>query len=584
MYFDRKSQLSRRKVLGLTLAGGMALLAAACSNTATPASQPTANAGSSAPAPSQPTAVPAPVPTATPVRAVSTPVPETSGEIIINLHTQGADIWQALADAYTKRHPNVKVLVELKPSDGYPDWLRAQFSAGTPKSSFVHPNYVPEITAQKKFVNYASYFKQPNPYAGKVPWTETFRLEEQMGYDPVTNELSNFNYMRDQAVFIYNRDLFQKAGLSGDPPKDYDDLIASCAKLQQAGIIPFAIEGGVNAFWVGTPARLLLTYPDQFFRRLINDIRAQPDDWNYREGIDDKWKFDPTDPYNDHPTRVTVNGTRIWTHVRAKDENWRADNPSWRAFAIQFKRLLDFAPPGWLGMTSSLQSYSLFLTQKAAITLRTSGFIASFEKDLKALREGTLVTTAAGTPTPTPDPESGKAMAFNYGVFLPPSIKDPLVEAGARTIELSQGFMGIPKKDQQQNDLEMDFLMFFTSPDGGTAFFEKALTSPNGQITGPPLINGVKLPKEVAERFQSLPSVGNSQSSQLSLARGFADHQPTLRAWIALAQAFYTGQMDVDTYLKRSQENLEQNFKDAMDWRKLTDDDLDHPERKVPTR
>src|SRR3954469_19192902 len=46
-------------------------------------------------------------------------------------------------------------------------------------------------------------------------------------------------------LWIYNKDLFDKAGLDADsPPKTWDDLLAACDKLKGAGIDP--IGGGIQ--------------------------------------------------------------------------------------------------------------------------------------------------------------------------------------------------------------------------------------------------------------------------------------------------------------------------------------------------
>ncbi|MBC7319192.1 extracellular solute-binding protein, partial [bacterium] len=98
---------------------------------------------------------------------------ELEGEIYINLQGRNRMAWEAVAKAYMKLHPKVKVHVELKPSEGYPEWLRAQFAAGEPKASFVNGNVVADLIAAKKFLDFSIYLDKINPYT-KRPWKEDF--------------------------------------------------------------------------------------------------------------------------------------------------------------------------------------------------------------------------------------------------------------------------------------------------------------------------------------------------------------------------------------------------------------------------
>ena len=50
-------------------------------------------------------------------------------------------------------------------------------------------------------------------------------------------------------IWIYNKDLFDKAGLDADkPPKTWDEFLAACDKLKAAGIAP--VGGGIqDGYW-----------------------------------------------------------------------------------------------------------------------------------------------------------------------------------------------------------------------------------------------------------------------------------------------------------------------------------------------
>src|SRR5690606_33438301 len=118
-----------------------------------------------------------------------------------------------------------------------------------------------------------------------------------------------------------------------------------------------------------------------------------------------------------------------------------------------------------------------------------------------------------GAPTPTPSADDLAATVFELGTFNNPTMEGGEVDAPARTIEVNIGFWSIPRKDQAQNDLEVDFLMFMTSPEGAGIYLQNRLdpNNPNGGINGPLALNDVQLPDELAERFAGLRLIGNTE-------------------------------------------------------------------------
>jgi len=112
--------------------------------------------------------------------------------------------------------------------------------------------------------------------------------------------------------------------------------------------------------------------------------------------------------------------------------------------------LANYTPPGWYGMDQTT-AYSLFLQQKAGILLDGGWLLSSFAKDLKDL---------AVTKTKT------ALQAFDLGTFNNPSMSGSYVQAPARTISVAIDFYGFPKKSFAQNKLNIDFMQWFSSPQG----------------------------------------------------------------------------------------------------------------------
>ena len=81
---------------------------------------------------------------------------ELEGEIVISIQSSDVQTYQALADAYMKLHPKVKVLVELRPpggEDSYLQWVRTQFAAGTPRVSLIENPHFLDLIQEGRILN-----------------------------------------------------------------------------------------------------------------------------------------------------------------------------------------------------------------------------------------------------------------------------------------------------------------------------------------------------------------------------------------------------------------------------------------------
>jgi raffinose/stachyose/melibiose transport system substrate-binding protein len=517
---------------------------------------------------------------------------DLSGEIVVSLQGRDTQTWTALCEAYMELHPNVNCVAELRPPDGYQDWIRTQFAGGDIRPSLVNGNVVADLVNQKAFLDLSAYLDATSPYTGSA-WRDSIDPGALSNMsDPLTGELYTLNLETVQVLWFYNKEAFESAGIADEAAEvaatpnnqpTWDQLLGWCDALTAAGIIPVAIEGDFRSFWelrFGWMARM---YADQFTRHEAELVRAQPGDWDFREGIDDVWEYDPTDPHNDDNINITFNPVRKMIALR--DGEQRVDGDAWRAMYQNFyefgKRC---APPGWIGTSDA---YPLFLTGRAGIRLDGAWLITSFERDIRNLAEGTYNYTASGegAPTPTPSANDLAAKVFEVGSFNNPSMEGAEVDAPARTIEVNIGFWSIPAKDQAQNDLEVDFLMFVTSPQGYGVYLQNVLdpnNSNSGGINGPPVVQGVDLPADLQDRFAALRLIGNTEKDTAGTyrARGVADYQPSVRAWVDLAQQYFTDEITLDEFLAQYQQALMDNFDGILEQQNLTAEDLEDPTRK----
>lgn len=536
---------------------------AACSNDKNTAEPGASNSASGEPSESA-------SPAASPTESAA---PEWKGTINISLPNASSSVWNAVADAYMKRNPGVKVNVDNKPLEGYKEWLTAQFAAGTPDADLVVNNEVANLMSDKKFVDYYPYFDQVNPYTGK-PWKDSLDLAAMgINLDGVGTEdhLYNLNFESVQIVWMYNKEIFEKAGIS-ETPKTFDELIADFDKVKAAGYTPLALAGDANSMWSNQAGWLVRIYADQYLRDYINVIRSQDQDYTFLPGVDDQWKYDPADPYNDSNSNVTKNELRQWKAVRDKEGPYKiAGNPAWAAYADNLKKLFSYTPEGFFGVKDD-QAYQLFLTGKAATMVSTPASYWQLPKDFAD-------ETKTGS--------QGGVKAFDYGFFNMPSMEGPEVQAPARTIQIPIGFYGLVSKDAEQNALDMNFMMYLTSPEGYMVYAEAIQNSKDASLSGAPALKDIVLPAEMTAAFADFTPIGNTEgyeSAANKLARGLNDYQPSVQDWVGSVQRFFAGKITTEQYLNELQANVDKYLEPMLKQGKKELSDLDTPESRPPER
>ncbi len=519
------------------------------------------------------------------IEAVEEVEAELSGEIVISIASNDVQTYQALADAYMAMHPGVAVLVELKAPevDAYLQWIRTQFTSAEPRVSLVESPHLREFAQEGRLVDWAPYLNQINPYTGN-PWEDSF---EEWGLnlvrDPSTGEMYMMPYMSVQTFWVYNRDIFAEAGITDVPPQPtWDQLVEYSEKVKAAGYIPIAMEGTTEQIWGGGRMPWLMrSAMDQYHRDDLQLIRCQEGDWCHREGIDDTWSYDPTDVRNDDPDRVSVNIVRHLLALRNEEISFdhACTVEMMEEIGRVFKTENGFVPEGWAGMTDA---YPLFLTQQAAMRMVHGGFFTSFPKDIRSLAQGEYAGSGE-----VDENTAAAAVEFDYGRFAFPSLEGPCVQGTARANELTQGYLALPKKNRLQNDLEVDFAMFWTSPEGMQIFLENKLDPENltGGIAGPPLIKDVALPEPWQDVFANSVFIGNYEKPGApgdAVARGFFKHEESKRIWSIMVQEFFAGERTAEEFAADYQQLLFDTFDSLLEYLNLTEEDLEAPEKRPP--
>ena len=508
-----------------------------------------------------------------------------SGEIVISIASNDVQTYQAIADAYMEMHPDVDVQVELKPPgvDAYLQWIRSQFTSEVPRVSLIESPHLREFAQEGRLVDWGPYLNKENPYTGEK-WEDSFQeWGLNLVRDPNTGQMFTMPYQSVQTFWVYNKDQFEQAGITDVPPRPtWDQFVEWNEKLRDAGIIPIAIEGTTEQIWGGGRMPWLMrSAMDQYHRDELQIIQCQEGDWCFREGIDDIWTYDPTDVRNDDPDRVSVNIARHLLALREGEINFNNDCTVEMMTQVGrvFKTENGFVPEGWTGLTDA---YPLFLTQAAAMRMVHGGIYTSLPKDIRSLAQGEYGGKAEVT-----EEDSAAAVEFEYGRFAFPTIEGPCVQGTARANELTAGYLALPLKDRAQNDLEVDFVMFWTSQQGMKIFLENKLDQENlqGGIAGPPLIKNVALPGKWKDIFAQSVFIGNYEKPGApgdAVARGFFKYEETKREWSIMVQEFFEGKLTAEEFAAGYQTLLEDNFDGMLEFLNLTHEDLDNPEKRPP--
>ena len=377
--------------------------------------------------------------------------------------------------------------------------------------------------------------------------------------------------------------IFEEAGITDVPAQPtWDQFVEWNEKIRDAGYIPIAMEGTIEQIWGGgNMPWLMRSAMDQYHRSDMEIIRCQKGDWCFREGIDDLWTYDPTDVRNDDPDKVSVNIAR---HLQALQEGQiNFDNECTVEMIEQIGRVFKtehgFVPEGWTGLSDA---YPLLLTQQAAMRMTTGGFFTRFPKDIKSLAEG-----AYGGAGEVDEDAAAAAVEFEYGRFAFPTIEGPCVQGRARANEIIAGSLALPVKDRAQNDLEVDFVMFWTSPEGMRIYLENKLDPENlqGGIRGPSLIKDVELPAPWDEIFANSAFIGNYVKPGVpgdAVARGFFKYEETQREWSIMVQEFFEGERTAEEFAQDYQKLLEDNFAGLLEFLNIESEDLETPEKRPP--
>lgn len=427
---------------------------------------------------------------------------------------------EKIARAYAKRHPAVRVKVQILPANGYETWLRTQIpGAGETGPDLFNANYAWGLYEKGLLANLTPAMDQVNPYTGK-PWRATLSAQF-LEKNKVGGDIANIALDVIEIGFFYNQDLFARQGLR--PPRTWEEMLGQAQGLQAAGILPFAVPGNAASYWAGTVGWMARFFTDAYLRHRVPEFLSRPGDWDYDPIKNAGFRLNLADPYND--ALVVVNGERMLDAVKAG--RLRFDEPRFAEVYARLKEFSRFWQRGFNG-ASSQTAYHLFLTGHAAVLLETSQTVGQLLRDMDDL------------------PARAR---FRWSVFpVPPLTASAFRLPPFRGVGGAGTVLAVVKKTPEQTRQTIDFLMFLTSPESARTLVEEAVAH-RRPLVGPMLVPGAPIPEAIQSRFQAFEGRGFEKMS----FRGLSDEQESVWEWTVWAQRYMEGRVDLAGFLARYQ-------------------------------
>ncbi|MBH9966602.1 ABC transporter substrate-binding protein [[Bacillus] enclensis] len=230
-----------------------------------------------------------------------------SGDDVVTLNlfqfkVEIADQLQEMIKEFEAEHPNIKVKLETVGGGAdYGAALKAKFASGEEPDIFNNGGFKELELWQEKLADLSGepWVEHVLPI-GKVPMT----AEDGKLYGMPVN-LEGYG-------FVYNKDLFEKAGIK-EAPKTIEELKDASKKLEKAGITPFS--AGYGEWWVIGQHLLNIPFaqqddPEAFIAGLYDGsekIVGNEKFKQFKEVLDTELKYANDNPLTtDYNTQVTL--------------------------------------------------------------------------------------------------------------------------------------------------------------------------------------------------------------------------------------------------------------------------------------
>jgi ABC-type glycerol-3-phosphate transport system substrate-binding protein len=479
------------------------------------------------------------------------------GEIVVaTLQNPSPAAQQALTKAYQAQQPDVDVRWETQdwPDKGlYATWLSAQLAAAPTRPDIISGEYDPGFS---NYVNLEEYRWRTNPYTGNV-WDKDFLFTRIRELDPA-GKRTTIGTETQHLSWYYNQKIFDDLKLT--PPTNWDELVTVCESISATGITPLSVSLNDAIIPWFAP-----TYFDQYHTSWADVVRAREGDWDW----------DPRRPeFVDDPdeqrlhVRYTFSPLRFYQALR--DRRLRFNTPAVTEIMSNLGRIF----PRYADAAALLggDHYVPFLQGKAAMMVDASWALVQLARDLDNLSAERANELSI---------DAGSVQPFEWGVFdFPPMVSSLAASPIVRVPEQAVGYeIGVVGKGSQQTAMTMDFLMFWLSKPGFSAFLDAEEASPGWVPQGFPLVVDVSYPDDVAKQQEKVVQTGNPLGTYSDFWVSGAGGAST-RDLRGLFGEAVQGRVAPPEYAKQLQAYVQAHFAELLQQAGLAAVDLANPARR----
>src|SRR5262249_23195505 len=216
------------------------------------------------------------------------------------------DLFSTTVNAFEEKNPGIKVKIQTWPGQDFYDKLRLTFTAGQmPDMADIETKYLPDYNYRKMILDLTDMAKTAGIKQQDF-WPKQWAKHVMQG------KLMGLPFESDPVILVYNKSLFEQAGVPlpprkwGDPAWTWDKLVEVATKLTQGSGAQKVWGFNVSSWWVydypmiwsngGTvtdPERTksTITMPEtvdaiQFRADLIHKHKVHPTPADMSEGVD----------------------------------------------------------------------------------------------------------------------------------------------------------------------------------------------------------------------------------------------------------------------------------------------------------